>query len=73
MAKKEKELQAEVARLKLIAVALFDMLGDIDTLGDVHKPERTPYFKAVQKVQRRRFEHGKTDGYSLWFPKKPVD
>jgi len=48
---------------------LFDLLDDIDTLGD-SSPTAESYRKAVELVQRRRFEVAGTDGYTVTF--KPV-
>ena len=50
---------------KECAEALWLLLDDIDTYGDMYHPEITAYFKAVNKKVARRFEWIVSDGYSL--------
>jgi hypothetical protein len=47
------------------AEQLWQLLDDIDTLGDALRPEQTPYFDAVERLHRRRHEILKSDGYVL--------
>lgn len=53
------------------AEALWKLLDDIDTLGDMIKPEVSPYFTNVNKLVGRRFQHLHSDGYNLFPPKHP--
>ena len=50
---------------KECAEALWGLLDDIDTYGDMYHPEITAYFKVVNKKAARRFEWMVSDGYSL--------
>ena len=50
---------------KECAEALWGLLDDIDTYGDMYHPEITAYFKAVNKKAGKRFEWIISDGYSL--------
>lgn len=54
-----------------IAVGLWDLLDEIDTIGDLAKDNDKLYRKLVEKVQRRRFSFGSTDGYSVSFSATP--
>lgn len=47
------------------AALLWQMLDDIDTLGDVMKPTPSPYFEAVNRIAARRHDILKSDGYNL--------
>lgn len=48
------------------AEKLWQLLDDIDTLGDSMKPEQTPYFHAVQRISDKRREVLRSlDGYTL--------
>lgn len=62
--------QAREKRLLEVAEALWQLLDDIDTLGDSMRPELSPYFRAVQARVSRRFEHFQSDGYSLTLMEK---
>lgn len=46
---------------------LFDLLDDIDTVSDMAKDNDAGYREAVERIQRRRFEVAKTDGYTVEF------
>lgn len=48
--------------------ALWKLLDDIDTVGDVYKPERNHYFKYICKKVAQRFQYLKSDGYELYLP-----
>ena len=50
------------------AKALYSFLDEIDTAGDIFKPEITPYFEAVQVYHKKRHLIATTDGYSINFP-----
>jgi hypothetical protein len=52
---------------KKIAHELWELLDDIDTYGDMFKPEQTHYFKKVDKKAAERFKYAYSDGYSLFF------
>lgn len=47
------------------AEKLWQLLDDIDTLGDSMKPEQTPYFNAIQRIHEQRHVILKSDGYVL--------
>jgi len=46
---------------------LFDLLDEIDTIGDIAKEDLRGYRDMVEKVQRRRFDVASTDGYTVRF------
>lgn len=46
---------------------LFDLLDDIDTVSDMAKDNDAGYREAVERIQRRRFDVAKTDGYTVEF------
>jgi hypothetical protein len=46
---------------------LWSLLDDIDTVSDMAKADDRTYREAVERIQRRRFEVGTTDGYSVTF------
>lgn len=49
-----------------MARALWGLLDDISTLGDQHKPERTAFVRAVDRVCERRGDYlHSTDGHTL--------
>lgn len=50
------------------AEKLWQLLDDIDTLGDSMRPEQTPYFKAIQRIHEKRHSILKSDGYKLEIP-----
>lgn len=50
---------------KQAATFLWDLLDNIDTAGDMAKGDDKLYRAIVERHQRRRFEVGSTDGYSL--------
>ena len=55
------------------AAFLFQLLDDIDTLGDIAKSDDAGYRAAVERIQKRRWESGiRTDGYELYFPGEPM-
>ncbi len=54
---------------KLIAHELWDLLDDIDTYGDMFKPEQGAYFRAVNRKVLKRFKYMTSDGYTI----KPID
>jgi hypothetical protein len=47
---------------------LWQLLDDIDTLGDQLKPERTLYFERVNELVAKRHQLLKSDGYKLYWP-----
>ena len=48
---------------------LWQLLDDIDTVSDWAKSNDKAYRKAVEKIQKRRWETGiTTDGYTLHIP-----
>jgi hypothetical protein len=58
-----------VVELEACAQGLFALLDHIDTLSDQTHPSVEemdgPYFQAVSRTHRRRFEFGSTDGYTV--------
>lgn len=46
---------------------LWGLLDDIDTASDRAKGDDRTYRKIVERLQRRRFEVGSTDGYTVTF------
>jgi hypothetical protein len=58
-----------VVELEECAQGLFALLDHIDTLSDQTHPSVEemdgPYFQAVSRTHRRRFDFGSTDGYSV--------
>lgn len=46
---------------------LWKLLDDIDTASDIAKSDDKSYREMVEKIQRRRFEVGTTDGYKVTF------
>lgn len=49
------------------AVFLWSLLDDIDTVSDAVKSDDKHYRLLVERIQRRRFEVGSTDGYTITF------
>jgi hypothetical protein len=58
-----------VVELEECAQGLFALLDHIDTLSDQTHPSveemNGPYYQAVSRTHRRRFDFGSTDGYSV--------
>lgn len=50
---------------------LWKLLDDIDTVSDMAKGDDKAYRAAVERIQRRRFEVGSTDGYVVTFHDGP--
>lgn len=59
------EVPATLEEWKAKAEALWALLDDIDTYGDMFKPEQTNYFRAVNKKSQGRFAHMESDGYRI--------
>ncbi len=51
-----------------IAEQLWQLLDDIDTLGDALKPEQTPYTVAVNSIATKRHQLLASDGQELYWP-----
>lgn len=49
-----------------IAYALWELLDDISTFGDMYKPEINPYFEAVSRQCEKRHRYLSSDGYELF-------
>lgn len=64
-------LQGEVERLTEVvepaAQYLWKLLDDIDTAGDIAKADDQIYRQIAERLQRKRFAVGSTDGYSVQF------
>ncbi len=54
------------------AESLWILLDEIDTAGDMFKPEITPYFHYVNNKSQERFKHLTSDGYEV-FPTLPEE
>lgn len=59
--------QADDGWREQIAHFLWGLLDDIDTASDAAKGDDRAYRKAVETIQRRRFEVGSTNGYIVKF------
>lgn len=64
-------LQGEVERLETAAQYLWKLLDDIDTAGDIAKADDQIYRQIAERLQRKRFAVGSTDGYSVQFHAAP--
>lgn len=51
-----------------IEKALWKLLDDIDTAGDMFKPEQTGYSEYVQRKCEEREKYIVSDGYELFLP-----
>lgn len=56
---------ALIKELVRAAKFLWDRLDDIDTLDDACRENDKAFRENVRQVQRRRFEVGTTDGFSI--------
>ncbi len=65
------QLEKENEELKAEAKRLWSLLDDISTYGDMYKPERTEYVKAVDKKCAEREGMIYSDGYKLYI-REPV-
>lgn len=59
------EKPATLEEWKTKAEALWALLDDIDTAGDVFKPEIGAYFRYVNRKSAERFQHMQSDGYRI--------
>ena len=59
------EKYATLEEWKTKAEALWSLLDDIDTAGDIFKPPHTNYFKYVCNKAGLRFNYMKSDGYEI--------
>ncbi len=59
------EKPATLEEWKAKAEALWILLDDIDTAGDMYKPEINGYFKYINKKIAKRFRHMQSDGYEI--------
>ena len=55
----------KIERWKKKAEALWCLLDDIDTYGDMLKPKIDIYFKKVNQKAAERHKYLKSDGYNL--------
>ena len=71
---KDKEYKANIdvslEEWKDMAYKLWKLLDDIDTAGDIFKPEINSYFKYVNRKAAERFHQIGSDGYDLFVNKK---
>lgn len=61
----------EADKLRSIAVALWQIIDDIDTASDVAKDRDIYYRNMVQEIQKKRHLFLVSDGYNLFLP--PAD
>lgn len=54
-------------RWREIALYLFYLLDDIDTVSDMVKGNDKEFREIVERIHRKRFEVATTDGYSVTF------
>lgn len=59
------EKPATLEEWKAKAEALWILIDDIDTAGDMFKPEITAYFKYVNRKASERHSHMQSDGYLI--------
>jgi len=52
-----------------IAVFLWQLLDDVDTLTDAVKDNDSAFRQQTARLIKKRFDVGKSDGHNLWFPK----
>ena len=66
----------DTERLREVAMYLWKLLDDIDTAGDMFKPNCIDSFKSyeayVNKKQALRFQHITSDGYDLFMTKEAM-
>ena len=62
------EAEKQVEERTNIAELLWQLLDDIDTAGDMFKPEITEHFKYVNKKHKQRHKYISSDGYKLTWP-----
>jgi hypothetical protein len=55
--------------LRTIAVALYQLLDDIDTAGDIAKSDDKLYRNIVERIQVQKNKHLESDGYNLFLIK----
>lgn len=48
------------------AAVLWQIIDDIDTLSDMHKPEKSAYTEAVHRLVGKRFKIFSSDGYKIF-------
>lgn len=51
---------------------LFDLLDDIDTAGDIAKDDDKFHRSIVNRIHKKRFNVGVTDGYNLEINSKKI-
>lgn len=56
-----------MADTEAAAQFLWKLLDDIDTLDDAARDDDVSFRKNCREIQRRRFEVGATDGYTVTF------
>ena len=59
------EIPATLEQWKAKAEALWGLLDDISTCGDMYKPEHTKYFIAVERKCNQRGKYLTSDGYRI--------
>lgn len=64
-AAKDEERERCAKLMDAHAQFLWKLLDDIDTASDIAKADDKSYREIVDKIQRRRFECGSTDGYRV--------
>lgn len=61
------QAKARIEKLEAVTTGLWDLLDEIDTISDLAKDNDELYRKLVERVQLRRFQFGKTNGYDVVF------
>lgn len=62
-------LRVENEQLKEVALFLYAVLDDIDTVDDIAKADEAYYRESVRKLHKKRFEVAETDGHTVTFKK----
>jgi hypothetical protein len=65
-------VESTVKAWNAIALFLWDLLDNIDTASDMAKGDDKAYREAVERIQRRRFEVGTTDGQTVQFAARQI-
>jgi delta-aminolevulinic acid dehydratase/porphobilinogen synthase len=63
--KKRKERRNHEMTYRKIALALWDLLDDIDTYSDMLKPDKSLFYMKVMNKVRKRFKYMGSDGYTV--------
>ena len=67
------EVEGDCDTWKAIAEALWGLLDDVDTAGDMFKPPINNFFKYVIRKSEERHKYLHSDGYELVLTKDGVE